>query len=102
MSLRSSDLGDFSDPNEDDEEDADELLVADSPEPPEPLELDDTMQTDEEDRLHPEQDLPYIFKVGLQLLVLWSQDFDLLILMMHFNVVNIVICMSVCLIFLHG
>lgn len=62
IETRSSDLGDFSDPNEDDEEDADELLVADSPEPPEPLELDDTMQTDEEDRLHPEQDLPYIFK----------------------------------------
>ncbi|XP_033487731.2 NLR family CARD domain-containing protein 3 [Epinephelus lanceolatus] len=62
IDTRSSDLGDFSD---NDEEDADEVLVADSPEPPEPVEPDDAMQTDENSqpgRLHPEQDLPHIFK----------------------------------------
>lgn len=62
-SLRSSDLGDFS---EDDEEDADELLVTDSPEPPEPVEPEDMLQTDncQPGRLHPEQDLPHVFKVS--------------------------------------
>ncbi|KAM7399361.1 hypothetical protein PAMP_018637 [Pampus punctatissimus] len=57
----SSDLEDHS---EDDVEDMDEFLVADSPEPPEPVELDDEMQTDEcqPGKLHPEQDLPHIFK----------------------------------------
>lgn len=70
LSLRSSDLGDFS---ENDEEDMDELLVTHSPEPPEPVEFNDTMQTDENSqpgRLHPEQDLPHIFKVGTSGLVL--------------------------------
>ncbi|XP_070762156.1 NLR family CARD domain-containing protein 3 [Enoplosus armatus] len=62
IDTRSSDLGDFS---EDEEEDMDEVLVTHSPEPPEPVEPDDTMQTDEygqPGRLHPEQDLPHIFK----------------------------------------
>lgn len=62
IDTRSSDLEDVS---EDTEEEADELLIADSPEPPEPVELDDAMQTDENSqpgRLHPEQDLPHIFK----------------------------------------
>ncbi|XP_030261330.1 NACHT, LRR and PYD domains-containing protein 3-like [Sparus aurata] len=62
IDTRSSDLGDFS---ENDEEDMDELLVTHSPEPPEPVEFNDTMQTDENSqpgRLHPEQDLPHIFK----------------------------------------
>ncbi|XP_042342989.1 NLR family CARD domain-containing protein 3 [Plectropomus leopardus] len=62
IDTRSSDLGDFSDESE---EDADELLVADSPEPPEPVEPDDEMQSDESSqpgRLHPEQDLPHIFR----------------------------------------
>ncbi|XP_037631970.1 NLR family CARD domain-containing protein 3 [Sebastes umbrosus] len=62
IDTRSSDLGDFS---EHAEEDADELLVADSPEPPEPVEPDDDGQSDEYSqpgRLHPEQDLPHIFK----------------------------------------
>lgn len=62
---RSSDLGDHSE--EDDEEDMDDLLVTHSPEPPEPVEPDDIFQTDENGqpgRLHPEQDLPHIFKVG--------------------------------------
>ncbi|XP_041796673.1 NACHT, LRR and PYD domains-containing protein 6 [Chelmon rostratus] len=57
-----SDPGDLS---EDTEEDLDELLVTHSPEPPEPVEPDDIMQTDENSqpgRLHPEQDLPHIFK----------------------------------------
>lgn len=42
-------------------------LIATSPEPPEPVEPEDTTQTDENSqpgRLHPEQDLPHIFKVG--------------------------------------
>ncbi|KAM7413190.1 hypothetical protein PAMA_020524 [Pampus argenteus] len=61
IDTRSSDLEDHS---EDDVEDMDEFLVADSPEPPEPVELDDEMQTDEcqPGKLHPEQDLPHIFK----------------------------------------
>ncbi|XP_073346310.1 protein NLRC3 [Pagrus major] len=62
IDTRSSDLGDFSD---NDEEDMDEVLVTHSPEPPEFVEPDDTMQADENSqpgRLHPEQDLPHIFK----------------------------------------
>ena len=69
LSLRSSDLGDLS---ESDEEDMDELLVTHSPEPPEPVEFDEAMQTDENSqpgRLHPEQDLPHIFRVGTSRLV---------------------------------
>ncbi|XP_044059459.1 NACHT, LRR and PYD domains-containing protein 3 [Siniperca chuatsi] len=63
IDTRSSDLGDFSEDS--DEEDMDEVLVTHSPEPPEPVEPDDAMQTDENSqpgRLHPEQDLPHIFK----------------------------------------
>ncbi|XP_045899184.1 NACHT, LRR and PYD domains-containing protein 3 [Micropterus dolomieu] len=63
IDTRSSDLGDNSE--EDDEEDMDDLLVTHSPEPPEPVEPDDIFQTDENGqpgRLHPEQDLPHIFK----------------------------------------
>ncbi|KAI3354367.1 hypothetical protein L3Q82_018890 [Scortum barcoo] len=59
----SEDLGDLL--VDDNEEDMDEILVTHSPEPPEPVELDDWMQTDEygqPGRLHPEQDLPHIFK----------------------------------------
>ncbi|XP_034404148.1 NACHT, LRR and PYD domains-containing protein 3 [Cyclopterus lumpus] len=62
IDTRSSDLGDFS---EDNEEEADEMLITNSPEPPEPVEPEDTTQTDENSqpgRLHPEQDLPHIFK----------------------------------------
>ncbi|XP_074534918.1 NLR family CARD domain-containing protein 3 isoform X2 [Halichoeres trimaculatus] len=47
------------------EEAEDEILLDHSPEPPEPLELEDTTQMDENGqpgRLHPEQDLPYVFK----------------------------------------
>ncbi|XP_017286505.1 protein NLRC3 [Kryptolebias marmoratus] len=50
---------------EDELDEDDELLVTCSPEPPEPLEMEDPMQTDEHGqpgRLHPEQDLPHIFK----------------------------------------
>lgn len=42
-------------------------MVTNSPEPPENIELDDTAQNDENGqpgRLHPEQDLSHIFKVG--------------------------------------
>lgn len=45
----------------------DDILFANSPEPPEPVELDDAMQTDENSqpgKLHPEQNLSHIFKVG--------------------------------------
>lgn len=48
-------------------EDDDEYLFTCSPEPPEPLGLEDITQTDEHSqpgRLHPEQDLPHIFKVS--------------------------------------
>ncbi|XP_068565570.1 protein NLRC3 [Cebidichthys violaceus] len=63
IDTRSSDLEDFSE-HDDDEEDADEVLIANSPEPPEPVEPEDTMQDEngQPGRLHPEQDLPHIFK----------------------------------------
>ncbi|XP_058490273.1 NLR family CARD domain-containing protein 3 [Solea solea] len=51
--------------NYDDDEDMEENLIATSPEPPEPVEPDDTTQSDENFRLgrmHPEQDLPHIFR----------------------------------------
>ncbi len=70
LSLRSEELMDF--PEDDEEDDMDEILVTHSPEPPEPVEPDDSMQTDENGqpgRLHPEQDLPHIFKVGASQLV---------------------------------
>lgn len=53
--------------SEHDEEDMDEYLEVNSPEPPEPVESDDTLQTDtnsQPGRLHPEQDMPHVFKVG--------------------------------------
>ncbi|CAK6967311.1 protein NLRC3 [Scomber scombrus] len=61
IDTRSSDLEVNS---EDDEEDMDEVLVADSPEPPEPVEPDDAMQTEDGQpgKLHPEQDMPFLFK----------------------------------------
>lgn len=62
IDTRSSDLGDFTD--EELEEDMDEVLVTHSPEPPEPVEPDDTMndENSQPGRLHPEQDLPHIFR----------------------------------------
>ncbi|XP_034557461.1 nuclear mitotic apparatus protein 1-like [Notolabrus celidotus] len=63
INTRSSDIEISSEP--DDEDNMDEILVNHSPEPPEPLELDDTTQMDENGqpgRLHREQDLSYIFK----------------------------------------
>ncbi|XP_028429063.1 NLR family CARD domain-containing protein 3 [Perca flavescens] len=60
IETRSSDLEDFS---EVDEEDPDEVLVADSPEPPEPVEPDDETDVNSQPgKLHPEQDLPHLFK----------------------------------------
>lgn len=53
--------------SEHDEEDMDEYLEVNSPEPPEPVEPDDTLQTDANSQpglLHPEQDMPHVFKVG--------------------------------------
>lgn len=52
-------------PPEEDEEEEDEYLITNSPEPPEPIELEDEIQMDEHGqpgRLHPEQDLPHVFK----------------------------------------
>ncbi|XP_076592222.1 NACHT, LRR and PYD domains-containing protein 6 [Chaetodon auriga] len=62
IDTRSFDLEDCPD---DADEDLDEVLVNHSPEPPEPIEPEDAMQTDDNSqpgRLHPEQDLPHIFK----------------------------------------
>lgn len=50
---------------EDEDEDEDEVLITNSPEPPEPIELENEIQMDEHGqpgRLHPEQDLPHVFK----------------------------------------
>uniref|UniRef100_A0A8C6TXP1 NLR family, CARD domain containing 3-like n=1 Tax=Neogobius melanostomus TaxID=47308 RepID=A0A8C6TXP1_9GOBI len=47
------------------EEDEDEVLITNSPEPPEPIELEDEMQMDDHGqpgKMHPEQDLPHVFK----------------------------------------
>ncbi|KAF7666047.1 hypothetical protein LDENG_00118240 [Lucifuga dentata] len=64
IDTRSFDLVELS--KEDEEEEEDEILFADSPEPPEPVESDEAMQTEtgssQPGRLHPEQDLPHIFK----------------------------------------
>ncbi|XP_076002194.1 NLR family CARD domain-containing protein 3 [Genypterus blacodes] len=53
------------DDEEKEEEEEDDILYADSPEPPEPVESDEVMQTEDNSqpgRLHPLQDLPHIFK----------------------------------------
>lgn len=60
-------MSDIEPPSEDDEDDMDEELVTHSPEPPEFVEPDDSMQDDENSqpgKLHPEQSLPHVFKVG--------------------------------------
>ncbi|XP_033953296.1 NLR family CARD domain-containing protein 3 isoform X1 [Pseudochaenichthys georgianus] len=60
IDTRSSDLGDVP---ENDLEDADEPLLADSPEPPMPVEPEETTsENSQPGTLHPEQDLPHIFK----------------------------------------
>ncbi|KAM8904307.1 protein NLRC3 [Spinachia spinachia] len=67
---RSADLRDFIEHYQDEyyeeeEDDDDEMLETNSPEPPEPVEPDDPTQAEEDSqpgRLHPEQDLPHIFK----------------------------------------
>ncbi|XP_063320036.1 uncharacterized protein LOC134618529 isoform X2 [Pelmatolapia mariae] len=53
---------DFYEDEEDEEED--EYLITNSPEPPEPIEPDDPMpdENSQPGRLHPEQDLPHIFR----------------------------------------
>ncbi|KAM9853753.1 protein NLRC3 [Aulostomus maculatus] len=62
IDTRSCDLEDFPEDNED--VDDDEMLFAHSPEPPEPLEIYHDIQADglQPGRLHPEQDLPHVFK----------------------------------------
>lgn len=80
IETRSSDLDDFPDDDDEVEEDEDELLVTHSPEPPEPIEPDDAMQTDENSqpgKLHPEQDMPHVFKTIQSVLTDLSKD-DLL------------------------
>ncbi|XP_028276434.1 NLR family CARD domain-containing protein 3 [Parambassis ranga] len=65
IDTRSSDLDDFLDDDDVDDEEDEERSTVNSPEPPEPVEPDDAMQTDENRKLgilHPEQDLPYLFK----------------------------------------
>uniref|UniRef100_A0A8D3BBZ2 NLR family, CARD domain containing 3-like n=1 Tax=Scophthalmus maximus TaxID=52904 RepID=A0A8D3BBZ2_SCOMX len=62
IDTRSADPEDFS---QSDLEDMDKVSIINSPELPEPVEPDDVMQIDENNqpgRLHPEQDLPHIFK----------------------------------------
>ncbi|XP_039987685.1 NLR family CARD domain-containing protein 3 isoform X2 [Xiphias gladius] len=62
IDTRSSELEGFS---EGDEDDMDEAMAVNSPEPPEPVEPDVTIRTEENIQLgtlHPEQDLPHIFK----------------------------------------
>ncbi|XP_019950742.2 protein NLRC3 [Paralichthys olivaceus] len=62
IETRSIDRGNSS---ENDEDAMDKVLIANSPEPPEPIELDYALETEENRRLgklHPEQDLPHIFK----------------------------------------
>ncbi|XP_028320693.1 NLR family CARD domain-containing protein 3-like [Gouania willdenowi] len=56
---------------DDDEEEEEEYLISHSPEPPEVPEQEDFLQTEENQqrgRLHPENDLPYIFKNILKIL----------------------------------
>ncbi|TKS81154.1 Protein NLRC3 [Collichthys lucidus] len=58
-------MSDIEPPSEDDGDDMDEELVTHSPEPPEFVEPDDSMQDDENSqpgKLHPEQSLPHVFK----------------------------------------
>nr|XP_040045742.1 NACHT, LRR and PYD domains-containing protein 3 [Gasterosteus aculeatus aculeatus]XP_040045750.1 NACHT, LRR and PYD domains-containing protein 3 [Gasterosteus aculeatus aculeatus] len=71
---------------EDDEDDEDEMLETNSPEPPEPVEPEDTMQVDENSqpgRLHPEQDLPHIFK-SIQSSLTGFKEEELFTFMMDF------------------
>ncbi|KAM6932910.1 protein NLRC3 [Xenentodon cancila] len=59
----SLDLGDA--PEDDDDDEEDEILITNSPEPPEPIEMEDSTQAEgnsQPGRLHPEQDLPHLFK----------------------------------------
>ncbi|XP_008299719.1 protein NLRC3 [Stegastes partitus] len=86
IDTRSSDLGDFSEDN-DDEEDDDEVLITNSPEPPEPIEPDDTIETDDSSqpgRLHPEQDMPHVFRSMQSILTGLSKE-DLLTFKMTFH-----------------
>lgn len=79
MAFRPSGLGDFV---EEGEEPMGEDLVTHSPEPQEPLEPEVSLQPDENsqvDRLHPEQDLPHIFKVSA------SEIFIVLSLLLELN-----------------
>ncbi|XP_053177446.1 protein NLRC3 [Scomber japonicus] len=73
LDTRSDSLEVYSD---DDEEDLDEVLVADSPEPPEPVEPDDAMQTEDGQPgvLHPEQDMPFLFKTIQEALSVLKND----------------------------
>lgn len=53
---------------EDEEEEEEDGVLTNSPEPPEAVEPDEMTQTDDGSQsglLHPEQDLPHIFRVGV-------------------------------------
>ncbi|XP_056297842.1 uncharacterized protein nlrc3l [Pseudoliparis swirei] len=61
IDTRSSDPGDA--PEDDEDEEEDELLTTNSPEPPDPVEPEEPAdESSQPGRLHPEQDLPHIFK----------------------------------------
>lgn len=53
---------------EDEDEEDEDMYITNSPEPPEPVEFEGLMQTDEDEqpgRFPPEQDMPFVFTVGL-------------------------------------
>ncbi|XP_030590520.1 protein NLRC3-like [Archocentrus centrarchus] len=64
IDTRSCDLDLPDDEYSDEEGEEDEILITNSPEPPQPIEPDDPMpdENSQPGRLHPEQDLPHIFR----------------------------------------
>ncbi|XP_006810052.2 protein NLRC3 [Neolamprologus brichardi] len=91
----SVDLEDFYKDEEDEEED--EYLITNSPEPPEPIEPDDPLpdENSQPGRLHPEQDLPHVFKeqqLPTSLLQLWG-DFGVKV---YFTAETVVAVMDTC------
>ncbi|XP_069003998.1 NLR family CARD domain-containing protein 3 [Embiotoca jacksoni] len=61
IATRSSEMGEFSGSCSGEKEDED-MWTVNSPEPPEPFEPMQTVENTELGRLHPEQDMPYIFR----------------------------------------
>lgn len=84
IDTRASDIEYTSDIEEEDEE---EILITNSPEPPEPIELEDEVQMDvhgQPGRLHPEQDLAHVFKNMQKTLTDLSKE-DLYKFKLNFN-----------------